>query len=148
MKAKFLLTILFLTTTGAMADCCPESTSQNIHIEQPLVRPALAGKNTGAYMTIKLKCMKATDTLLSAECSACETVELHDHINDNGIMRMRPVANIIVKDGEVNFKPGGLHVMLMGLKHELKEGEILKIRLNFEKAGPIDIDYTVQNPVA
>jgi copper(I)-binding protein len=148
MKAKFLLMILFLTTTLAMADCCSESTPPNIRIEQPIVRPGLAGKNTAAYMTIKLKCLKATDTLLKAECNVCKTVELHDHIDDNGIKRMRPVTNIIVKDGEITFKPGGLHIMLMGLNHDLKEGEIVKIRLNFDKAGPIDIDYTVKNPEA
>ncbi len=146
MKAKFLITALFFTTTLVMADCCSESTQKNIHIEQPLVRPAQAGANTGAYMKVKLDCMKATDTLLRAECATCQRVELHNHIDDNGIMRMRPVQNIIVKDGEVNFKPGGLHIMLMGLKRDLKEGETLKIRLNFEKAGAIDIDYTVKNP--
>lgn len=147
MKIKLLLGAFLLTTGLAVADCCTDSPTKKIHIEQPMVRPAKKDQNTGAYMNIKLDCMKATDTLLSAECDACQTIELHDHINDNGIMRMRPVTNVAVKNGEINFKPGGLHIMLMGLKRELKEGETLKIRLNFEKAGPLDIDYTVQNPI-
>lgn len=146
MKLKLILTTFFLATNFASADCCSEPSEKKVSIEHPIVRPALKGKNTGAYMTVKLKCMKATDKLISAECDACKTVELHDHINDNGIMRMRPVNAVEIKDGQVNFKPGGLHVMLMGLNKDLKEGEHLKIRLIFEKEGPVDLEYIVQNP--
>ena len=134
-----------LLTTASLADCCNE-TKPNISIEQPIVRPAQKGRNTGVYMTEKLPCKKATDKLVSAECDAATSTELHDHINDNGVMRMRPVKDVEIKDGEVTFKPGSLHVMLMGLKQDLIEGEKIKIRLNFEKAGAMDVEYTVKTP--
>ncbi|WP_010301240.1 copper chaperone PCu(A)C [Candidatus Odyssella thessalonicensis] len=146
MKVKLLLTAFALLTNFAAAECCSEATTKKIHIEHPLVRPAQKNKNTGAYMSIKLDCMKATDTLLSAESEICTAVEIHDHINDNGIMRMRPVKTVQIKNGEIKFVPGGLHVMLMGLKRDLVAGETIKIRLNFEKAGAVDIDYQVGNP--
>ncbi len=145
MILKTILTTALLSSI-ALADCCNDSPEKKISIENPIARPAQKGRNTGVYMTVKLDCKKATDTLLSAECDAATSTELHDHINDNGIMRMRPVKDVLVKDGEVTFKPGSLHVMLMGLKYDLKEGETLKIRLNFKKAGTMDIDYTVKTP--
>lgn len=134
-----------LLTSVSLADCCNETTPKAT-IEQPIIRPAQKGRNTGVYMTVKLPCKKATDKLVSAECNVATSTELHDHINDNGVMRMRPVKDVEIKDGEVTFKPGSLHVMLMGLKQDLIEGEKIKIRLNFEKAGALDVEYTVKTP--
>ncbi len=140
---KTILLSTFLVST-AFADCCDDA--PKVSIENPIARPAQKGRNTGVYMTVKLPCKKATDKLLSAECDLATSTELHDHIHENGIAKMRPVKDVNVKDGEVIFKPGSLHVMLMGLKQDLKEGKTIKIRLNFEKAGAVDVDYTVKTP--
>lgn len=147
MNIKIFLTLCIATLSSAIAECCSEPVPENLKIEQPVVRPSQKGHNTGAYMTIKLKCMKATDRLLGASCDACETVELHDNIYDNGISRMRPVRDVVIKDGELSFKPGGLHVMLMNLNQDLKTGDSTKITLHFEKAGPVEITYQVQDPL-
>lgn len=141
---KTILLSTFLTSI-ALADCCND-TAPKISIENPMIRPAQKCRNTGVYMSVKLPCKKATDTLLNAECELATSTELHDHIHENGIMKMRPVTNVEIKNGEVIFKPGSLHVMLMGLKQDLKEGETIKIRLNFEKAGAVDVDYIVKVP--
>jgi copper(I)-binding protein len=55
---------------------------------------------------------------------------------DNGVMRMRPLEGLDVpKDGTVELKPGGTHVMLMGLKQPLQSGATLELDLKFEKSG-------------
>lgn len=143
------LIAMFLTTLSlscAHTECCSQKADKTVSIEHPIARPAQKGRNTGVYMTVKLDCKKATDKLLGAECDVATSTELHDHINENGVMKMRPVKEVIVQDGQVDFKPGGLHVMLMGLKQDLKEGDTIKIRLNFEKAGPVDVDYAIKTP--
>jgi copper(I)-binding protein len=55
---------------------------------------------------------------------------------DNGMMRMRPLEGLDVpKNGTVELKPGGTHVMLMGLKQPLQAGSALELDLKFEKSG-------------
>lgn len=111
------------------------------------VRPGTTTKNTGAYITIHNPSL-SKDKLLKAECADTNFTELHDHINDNGVMKMRPVEAIIVEPPTVELKPGSLHIMLMGLKKELKAGETVKMHLTFEKAGTIEVDFPVGAPAA
>lgn len=106
------------------------------------VRPGTAAKNTGAYVAIHNP-NGTKDKLLKVECSDTNFTELHDHINENGIMKMRPVEAIAVETPIVELKRGSLHIMLMGLKKELKEGETVKMRLVFEKAGAVEVDFPV-----
>ena len=70
--------------------------------------------------------------------------ELHNHIMENGIARMRRVDAIDVPAGNsVTLKPGGYHLMLTDLKAPLKEGDLVKLTLVFEKAGEIEVEATV-----
>ena len=66
---------------------------------------------------------------------------------DNGVMRMRLIAKgIEIRPGQtVEFKPGGTHVMFLGLKKPLAQGEHVKTTLAFEKAGKVDIAFTVES---
>ena len=58
---------------------------------------------------------------------------------------MRPVSTIDVKPkGQTMLKPGGLHVMLIGLKQPLKQGESFPLTLTFEKAGELDVSVVVE----
>ncbi len=90
-----------------------------------------------AFMTLK-NSGKVDDKLISASADISKKVELHTHLMDNGIMRMRQVESIDVPAGAVTqLKPGGLHVMFIGLKAPLKKGESFPLTLNFEKSGAI-----------
>ena len=103
-----------------------------------------AAKNGAVFLDIKA----ATDTsdkLLSASGAVADNIEIHNHINDNGIMQMRRVDAIeIAEGGTTKLVPGGYHIMLLDLKQPLKAGEQFKLKLTFEKAGAIDIDVTVR----
>jgi hypothetical protein len=84
------------------------------------------------------------DRLVSATSPAARVVELHTHIMDGGVMRMRPVTAIEVNPGEpAVLRPGGLHVMLIDLTGALQAGQTIPLTLRFEKAGEV----TVQVPV-
>jgi hypothetical protein len=73
--------------------------------------------------------------------------QIHQMKMDNGIMKMRPVeGGLEIKPGQtVTLDPSGYHVMLMGLKQPLKQGEHFKATLEFAKAGKVDVDFTVES---
>lgn len=85
------------------------------------------------------------DKLIGASSPIAQSVELHDHIRDGGIVKMRRIDVIPIATGKnVTLKPGGLHLMLMDLKAGLKEGDEFDIILTFEKAGAIKIRVPIQ----
>jgi copper(I)-binding protein len=84
------------------------------------------------------------DRLTGASSPASDTAELHTHIEEDGVLKMRPVEDVeIPAKGRVTFKPGGLHVMLLGLKAPLKEGKTVPLSLTFEKSGTIEIEAPI-----
>lgn len=138
---------LAILTLLASASLLPEAANahdykaKSLVIDHPWVRPSLGRvPNSAAYMTIK-NTGAQDDRLVAASTDAAQVVELHTHINDNGIMRMREVeGGIALPAGEtVAFKPGGLHIMLIGLTQRLEKGGLLPMTLTFEKAGKIEI---------
>lgn len=88
--------------------------------------------NSAAFMLIHNH-SDAERHLISAESDVSEVTELHNHINDDGVMRMRQVPRITVPaKGSVELKPGSFHVMLIGLEKPLKEGDQVHLKLNFD----------------
>jgi hypothetical protein len=108
-------------------------------------RATPAGAKTGAaYVTVTNK-GKDADKLVSAATPVAGEAQLHTTINDNGVMKMRPVSAIDLKPGaSVTLKPGGMHLMMTDLKQPLKEGDSFPLALTFEKAGKIDTRVKVQ----
>lgn len=105
---------------------------------------ATSGKTGGAFLTIANK-GTADDRLVAVSTPIAAKAELHHTIDENGIMKMRPIAAIDVKaGGQAELKPGGLHIMLLDLKAPLKEGQTFPLTLTFEKAGTIGTVVTVE----
>jgi copper(I)-binding protein len=104
---------------------------------------ASTAKVAGVFMT--LTATGAPDKVVSATSPVAETVELHETVRDGNVMRMRPVPALVVTPGTpTELKPGGLHVMLIGLKRQLNRGETFPVTLTFEKAPPVTVTVTVQ----
>ncbi|MEK9969702.1 MAG: DUF1775 domain-containing protein [Ferrovibrio sp.] len=115
----------------------------DIAVEQPFAR-ATPAKVGGVFLTLKNSGTTA-DKLLKAASPVAEAVELHTHVKDGDAMRMRPVENIPVPaKGETALQPGGYHIMMIGLKQALKEGESFPLTLTFEKAGSVTVTVPVQ----
>ena len=110
-----------------------------IRLDKPWVRraPAVAESKTAGYVTI-LNRGAAPDALISATADVAQTVELHETRSMSGMMMMEPVAKVAVAPGaRVELKPGGYHLMLIGLKQALAPGQAVTLTLVFERAGPI-----------
>ena len=113
-------------------------------VENAYIRESIPGApNSAAFMT--LNNTSDQDILLtSVNSELARATELHNHINDEGVMRMREVPEILIPAGQsVEFKPGGLHVMFMGLANPLKQGEQGTFTL-VDQSGQ---EYPVQAPV-
>jgi copper(I)-binding protein len=115
-----------------------------IQIEKPWARATAPGaKVAGGYMVIR-NAGAAGDKLVSASSPAAAKVELHVHINDNGVMKMREVPGYDVPaKGAFELKPGGAHLMFMDIKRPFKEGDTLPVKLKFEKAGEVSAQFQV-----
>lgn len=116
-----------------------------ITVENPYVRlmpPNMP--NTGAFMVIKNH-SNADRKLVKAESPVAQTVQLHNHIHDGNVMRMREVPSVDIKaNGEAVLQPGSLHIMLIGLKQPLKEGERVPLTLNFDDGSSLKVEAPVQ----
>jgi hypothetical protein len=88
---------------------------------------------------------READRLVSASSPIARTVELHTHIRDGEVMRMRQVADIAIPAGEtVRLRPGGLHVMLIGLTEPLRQGAEVPVTLRFARAGEVTVQLEIQ----
>jgi len=115
-------------------------------IEKPFSRATPAGAKVGVgYMTITNKSATA-DRLVSASSPAAAKVEVHEMSMQDNVMRMRELSRGLPIDGgkSVSLAPGGYHLMLMGLKAPLKQGDKVPVTLNFEKAGKVDVTLDVE----
>ncbi len=113
------------------------------------VRAGTPAAKTGAAFLTVTNGTGAPDRLIAAQTPIADKAELHTHMMDDGIMKMRGVDALDVAPGApVALKPGGLHVMLLGLKQPLTEGSRFPITLTFDKAGSITVDVTVQGAAA
>jgi periplasmic copper chaperone A len=122
--------------------------ARGIAVEQPWARAAIQGGVGGAFMRIANRGATA-DRLVAASSPVARAVELHATLRDGEVMRMRPVQAIdLPPHGEVQLRPGGLHMMLLGLNRPLAEGERVPVTLTFEHAGSIAVELAVQGPGA
>jgi copper(I)-binding protein len=115
-----------------------------VQIDKPWTRATPPGATVGGgYMTIRNA--GAADKLVGAATPVAGKVELHTHVNDNGVMRMREVKGgyDVPAKGSFELKPGGAHLMFMNLKTPLKEGDKVPVTLKFEKAGEVKAEFQV-----
>ncbi len=107
--------------------------SEPITVRDAWVRATVPGqKVAGAYMDLT---SAQSVALVAAATSAAQKAELHTMAMEAGVMKMRPVAKIELPARQtVSLKPGGLHVMLIGVKHELKAGERVPLTLTVQDA--------------
>jgi copper(I)-binding protein len=117
--------------------------TSSIHIDHVWARPTPGAATSGAaYFTVTND--GSPDQLVGVSTPIATTAGVHETTNDNGIMKMRPVAAVALDPGKpVMFKPGGYHVMLMGLKGALKVGDSFPLTLTFAHAEPVTVTVNV-----
>jgi periplasmic copper chaperone A len=100
---------------------------------------------TGAVYFSVMSHGTVEDRLVSISTPVASSAEVHETIMDGDVMKMRAIeGGWIVAPGKTQeMKPGGTHVMLMGLKAPLKKGETVALELVFEKAGVVKVEALV-----
>jgi copper(I)-binding protein len=138
-----LLVVLAAACTPAQPGSSEAGGAMGIVASDVWARAAATG-NSAAYMILRNGGATA-DRLIKAESDVAGAVELHKTTMEGNMMKMAPVDGILLPaQGQAELKPGGLHVMLIGLKRELKAGDKLKLKLHFEKAGVQEIEAEVR----
>ena len=139
-KISLAILILFGAT---LAEACPIKSVGDISIGHRWVRSS-TGPNTAAYCVLTNK-GSVPDKLISVVCDEATTIELHNHIEEDGVMKMRPVPYIEIGKDPVELKPGNLHIMLMGLKDSFQGKSSISLSLHFENAGELQVEFPVED---
>jgi copper(I)-binding protein len=118
-----------------------------LSIIHPHARATPGGATTGAGYVRILNKGDTPDRLLSVSSPVAARVELHQTVRDGSVMRMRPLPGGIAvpERGKVELAPGGYHIMWVGLKQPLKEGQTFDATLRFEKAGEVPVVFLVES---
>lgn len=139
----FTLALLFAMTHPLSAH---EFKAGDIEIVHPWSRATPEGAKVAAGYLVLKNHGSSADRLVSATGEVAGITQVHEMAVDaNGVMTMKQLADglEIPAGGEVTLKPGSFHIMFMDLKKPVRQGEPFKGTLTFEKAGTVEVDYSV-----
>jgi copper(I)-binding protein len=139
MTARTLWIALILSQTLPAA-----AAAQGIQIVDAWSRPTPPGIDVGvAYFTIRNT--GRNDRLLRVSSPVAKSAELHVSAVKDGVMKMEGLASVEVGSGTpVSFEPSGRHVMLVGLKKPLRQGDVFPLTLTFANAGQVKTSVRVR----
>jgi copper(I)-binding protein len=145
-----LLRLVVLTTAAicglaGLARAEPTATIGAIAIHDAWARASLGQTGTSAvYMTLEASGDQG-DRLVAVASPLAASAELHTHLVEGGVAKMRPVAEIEIAPGApAVLEAGGLHIMLIGLREKLVEGDALPLSLTFEDSGTIELEVPIR----
>lgn len=142
---KILRTLAVLLAVLAPAADAADYHAGSLDITGAWSRATPKGAPVGAgYLTIKNTGTTA-DRLIGGSSDASARFEVHEMTMDNGVMKMRPIkGGLEIKPGAtIALSPEGLHIMFVGLKKQLAQGDHIKATLEFEKAGKVEVEFDV-----
>ncbi len=147
--------VLFLSLLVA-ACAAPAAPGPRIQIQNAWARPGAmgmghghgmshGGESTSAVYFVVVNEGDQPDALIGVASDVAEKVELHETKMEGDVAKMQPVPRVeIPARGKVEFRPRGLHVMLIGLKRDLQVGDTFTITLRFERSGEIQVPVSVK----
>lgn len=126
----------------------PAFAAKGVAVQEPWVREAPPGiRLVAAYMTL-VNPTRQADRLLSVSSPMAREIEIHRMTVKNGVMDMEALPFLTVPaQGEVKLLPGGNHLMIYGLKREMRDGERLPLVLKFERAGTVKVDAPIRRVI-
>jgi copper(I)-binding protein len=130
---------------AALAVLATPAIAGSIAVEDAWARASAGMAKAGAAFLTVRNAGDAADKLIGAKSDVSSKTELHTHIKVGDVMQMRHVESIpIPAGGATMLKPGGDHVMFMGLNKPLVEGQTFPLTLIFEKAGEVTATVAVK----
>ncbi|PKM04903.1 MAG: hypothetical protein CVV16_03180 [Gammaproteobacteria bacterium HGW-Gammaproteobacteria-6] len=138
--------IVLFASLMALPALAHEFSAGELFIDHPWSRAMPPSAQTGAaYLRIENRGDSA-DTLLGAETPVAAYTELHEHVHQDGLMKMQQVQRLSIEPAQaLEFQPGGYHIMLFNLQQPLVAGEQFPLTLEFERAGKIDVIVNIDN---
>lgn len=142
---RFILKICLIVLILFSVAHSQENAEGGINLSHVWARATPLGSKVGVvYLQISIK-RGGPDTLLSVSSPIAAKVEIHTHILEDGILKMRRLDTLPLTEGEkVLFEPAGLHLMLIDLKEQLKLGKTFPLTFLFEKAGEIKVEAKIE----
>ena len=151
-KVKILLLLLLLLTVATSFKSnflyAHEYQQDGIFINHPYSSPTRPGTNNGVMYIVNIENLSKTmDKLTSVTTSIAESSEIHTMKNINGVMKMRKISSInLPLNQSISLKkgnPDGYHIMLLGIKQKLQNGDNFDAILHFENAPSIKVNVEV-----
>lgn len=132
--------ILLVVVLGAfILSACGAAAEEGMQIRDAWMRPAASGGNGAVYFALQNNTSTA-DELLGASSDVAEVLEIHESAMEGDVMSMNMLPSLPLAAGEeVTFEPGGLHIMLIGLKQDLQPDDQLELVLHFRSSGDLTI---------
>ena len=138
MRSRVAAVLLLAGVIGAVP-----ALAQTVTVEQPWARATAPHAATGAvYATLTAG---VADRLTGASSPVAAQTGVHETVQDNGVMRMRPVTGglALAAGKKIALAPGGYHLMMTGLKRQLRPGESFPLTLSFANEPAVTVDVTV-----
>jgi copper(I)-binding protein len=133
-----------LLLVSALSSSCHTKSAPQLEVTEARLQPFL--DRGAAYMTINNTGARSDD-LESVTCDCATTVSLHEMRKDGDVMRMAPVERIRVPGyGSTELSPEGLHLMLVGVDRNIKDGSKAKLSLHFARSGDVEVLADVRRP--
>jgi copper(I)-binding protein len=137
-RCAFLTWVLAAGTSTVLAQ-------KGVHVEHAWARATPPGATLGAAYFVITAHGGHSDRLIGVSSPVAAKAEFHTNVMEDGMMKMRQIESVEVSgDAPVGFEPGRNHVMLMGLKGPLTEGDQFQMTLTLEKLGAIETQVTVR----
>jgi len=138
-----LLLIVLVVAIGVGATASAQSASRLV-VTKPWARASILQSRPGvAYLTIRNNSASA-DRLLGVTSPLAGNISVHTSNMSNGVMTMRSIPGLKIKAGqEITMQPGGMHLMLTGLREPLRKGAQLPLVLEFETAGRLHVNASI-----
>ncbi len=141
---KWILVSVLLTTL--LLSSCSAPATEGLGVRDAWARPAPQGGNGAVYFVIQ---SSEVDEIVGVTSDVAESVEMHESRMTGDVMEMRQVQSVPLGAGEqVTFEPGGLHIMLVGLKQDLKTGDEFEINLLFKNHNDLRVNVDVTDTPA
>ena len=148
MRLRTLIELLaaLLLTFAALLAISQMAKANGIEIVDPYARATIGAAKTGVVYLKLVNRTAQADRLRAVSADVAGHAALHVHAMNNDVATMDAIACLeLAPAAEVEFAPGGLHVMLMGLSKPLREGDSFPLRLTFDRAGEISVDIPVKS---
>lgn len=147
-RSALLALSLATATTAALAPAtlaAQVTQATIVTAKSAWVREAPASRKVTAVFLVLENSGATARSLVSGTADVADTLELHEMKREGGMMAMSPVKEIVVPArGQVELRPGGLHLMLFGLKKPLLPGETVNVTLRFDDGSTVAIAATVR----